>query len=95
MVGKILNTGNQVDASNVYAYFQYGSDTNVPTSTASDVINVSDISLNAKSRTFAIASNILHSGKPLFYRAVLSAENGDTIGYGVIESISSEILGYI
>jgi hypothetical protein len=95
LVGKILSTGNQADASNIYAYFQYGSDVSVPNYTIfSDVISVSDIKLNSKPRTFAIASDILHSGKPLFYRAVLSAENGATLGYGVIESIPSEILGY-
>jgi len=95
LIGQILSTGDQADASDLSLYFQFGSDVDVDfTSDNSDVFNVSDINQNAVNRVFALRSNILHSGKNLYYRAVASADDGTAFGYGEIKSISSDLLGY-
>jgi len=94
LVGRILSTGNQVDGSDLSLYFKYGSDVSVPTSTASTVLSVSDIDMNAVPPVFALDSNILHSVKNLYYQAVAEAKDGSLLGYGEIKSVTSDHLGY-
>ena len=94
-VGRILSTGDQVDASDLSLYFQFGSDVDVDfTSVNSTVINVSDINQNAVNQIFSLRSNILHSKTNIYYRAIASAKDGAAYGYGEIKSISSDLLGY-
>ena len=95
MVGRILHTGDQADSSDLSLYFQFGSDVDVNyTSVNSDVFVVSDINQDAVNRVFYLRSDILRSGKNFCYRAVASAKDGSTFGYGEIKSVSSDLLGY-
>ncbi|MCK5604307.1 hypothetical protein KAR91_20630 [Candidatus Pacearchaeota archaeon] len=95
MVGRILHTGDQADSSDLSLYFQFGSDVDVDyTSVNSDVFVVSDINQGAVNRVFSLRSDVLHSGKNFYYRAIASAKDGSTLGYGEIKSISSDLLGY-
>ena len=95
MVGRILHTGDQADASDLSLHFQFGSDVDVDhTSINSDVFVVSDITQNAVNGVFSLRSDVLQSGKNFYYRAVATASNGLSVGYGEIKSISSDLLGY-
>jgi len=95
LIGQILSTGNQISSSNLSLYFQFGSDVDVDfTSDNSDVFVVSDIVQGKVNSVFALRSNILHSRKNLYYRAIASAKDGAAFGYGAIKSVSSDLLGY-
>lgn len=95
MVGRILHTGDQANSSDLSLYFQFGSDVDVDfTSINSDVFVVSDIIQNAVNNVFSLRSDVLHSNKNFYYRAVASAKDGSAFGYGEIKSISSDLLGY-
>lgn len=95
MIGRILHTGDQADASDLSLHFQFGSDVDVDhTSINSDVFVVSDINQNAVNRVFSLRSDILQKNKNFYYRAVVTASNGSSVGYGEIKSINSDLLGY-
>ena len=94
VVGRVLDTGDQADASELYAYFEYGVNRSDLIATASELMNVSDINLQAKIDTFSLESNILTSRRDFYYRAVLSSADSSDLVYGELKSITSDHLGY-
>ncbi len=95
LVGTILNTGDQADGSDVHAYFEFGvNSSDLITTDYSAVLNVSDVNQNAVARIFALESNVLTSTRDFYYRAVLVSEDGSDIGYGVLQHLTSDQLGY-